>query len=366
MKILQTPIRFKPYIGGVENYVYELSKQLVRQGHKVKVICANEPQSKAHDQIDSIKINRLKYVGKIANTNITPFLPLKLLSEDFDVIHTHIPTPWSADLSAIISFLKRKKLIVTYHNDITGSGISKHISVLYNQTMLKFILKTAHKIIITQPKYLDYSPHLKKYRHKIIVIPAGVDTERFRPIKKIKKTKNTVGFLSVLDEYHRYKGLDYLLKAIAKAKVNVPDIKLIVGGSGALLPVYKKMAKDLAIEKNVKFLGCIPDNKLPEFYNRLDVFVLPSISAKQEGFGIVVLEALACKTPVITTNITAIAKDLKIQDHGIVIKPKDADELAKMIIKQLSKKSKSTSSTPITDQKYSWQNISMEIQKLYE
>ena len=63
MKILQTPVRFKPYIGGVENYVYELSKQLVRQGHEVKVICANESAPKAQDLIEGIEVNRLKYIG---------------------------------------------------------------------------------------------------------------------------------------------------------------------------------------------------------------------------------------------------------------------------------------------------------------
>ncbi len=363
MKILQTPVRFKPYIGGVENYVYELSKQLVRQGHEVKVICANEPPSKAQEQIESIEVNRLKYIGKIANTNITPYLPMKLLSEDYDVIHTHLPTPWSADWSAIISHLRRKKLVVTYHNDIAGKGVSKYIAKFYNLTMLKFVLKTAHKIIITQPKYLDYSPYLKKYKDKIVVIPVGVDTKRFKPMK-VKREPHTVGFLSVLDEYHRYKGLDYLLKAIALAKEKIPDIKLVVGGSGALLLEYKKMAKELGIEENVKFLGFIPDKKLPEFYNKLDVFVLPSTSSEQEGFGIVALEALACKTPVIMTEIMGISREIKKNSAGIVIKPKDMDELARMLIKLLSGKGKTIIPNPAL--KYSWGNISTKIQEVYD
>ncbi|MCK5698994.1 MAG: glycosyltransferase family 4 protein [Candidatus Aenigmarchaeota archaeon] len=367
MKILQTPVRFKPYIGGVENYVYELSKQLVRQGHEVKVICANEPTtSNAREQIDGIEVNRLKYIGKIANTNITLLLPLRLLSEEFDVIHTHLPTPWSADWSAIISFLRRKKLIVTYHNDIVGKGVSKYIARFYNQTMLKFIMGRAHKIIITQAKYLDYSPHLKKYKDKIVVIPVGVDTKRLKPMKKIKKSNNTVGFLSVLDEYHRYKGLDYLLKAIALAKEKIPGIKLVVGGSGALLLEYKKMAKDLGIEENVKFLGFIADERLAEFYNKLDVFVLPSTSYEQEGFGIVALEALACGTPVIITDITGISKEIKKNSVGIVIKPKDERVLAKMMIKLLSGKSKTMRDIPNAALKYSWCNISTKIQEAYD
>jgi len=362
MKILQTPVRFKPYIGGVENYVYELSKQLVRQGHEVKVICASEPPSRAQEQIDGIEVNRLKYIGKIANTNITLLLPVKLLSEEFDVIHTHLPTPWSADWSAIISFLRRKKQVVTYHNDIVGNGVSKYIAKFYNLTMLKFILKRAYKIIITQPKYLDYSPHLKKYKDKIVVIPVGVDTKRFKPMKKIKKSNNTVGFLSVLDEYHRYKGLEYLLKAIALAKEKIPGIKLVVGGSGALLLEYKKMAKELGIEENVKFSGFIPDERLAEFYNKLDVFVLPSISYEQEGFGIVALEALACGTPVITTNIAGIAQSLRKEKYPIfIVNPKVCDITKKMISVLNTPKSKKKIS-----QNYDWSNISDKICEIYE
>src|SRR5664280_2480803 len=97
MKIVQTPVRFYPFTGGVENYVYYMSKELVKLGHDVKVICANEPSSIKEEIVDGINIKRLHYITKIANTNITPGFPFALSSEDFDIIHTHIPTPWSAD-----------------------------------------------------------------------------------------------------------------------------------------------------------------------------------------------------------------------------------------------------------------------------
>ncbi len=363
MKILQTSARFKPYVGGVENYVYELSKQLVKQGHGVKVFCANEPtSSKAQEQIDGIEVNRLRYTGKIANTNITPMLPFKLLGDDYDVIHTHLPTPWSADWSAIISFLRRKKLVVTYHNDIVGRGFSKYIAKLYNMTLLQFVLKTAHKIIITQPKYLDYSPYLERYRDKIVVIPVGVDADRFKPIKGIKKNKNIVGFLSVLDEYHRYKGLDYLLRAIAQAKEKIPDIKLLVGGSGALLPEYKRMAKELGIAQNVEFLGFVPEDRLVEFYNKLDVFVLPSTSREQEGFGIVAVEALACGTPVIVTDVVGIGGSLRKDKHCSVTVNVNVCDISKKIRDVLNMPNAKNE----ISREYNWESISKNISDIYE
>lgn len=77
-------------------------------GHEVTVVCANEPPSPNEELLNGIRVKRLHYSGKIANTNVTWGLPLALNGEDFDVLHTHIPTPWSADWSALTSRLKKK------------------------------------------------------------------------------------------------------------------------------------------------------------------------------------------------------------------------------------------------------------------
>jgi glycosyltransferase involved in cell wall biosynthesis len=181
MKILQTPVRFYPYIGGVENYVYYLSQELVNLGHNVRVVCANEPPSPKKETIDGINIHRISYTGKIANTNLTLSLPFVLGQYQFDIMHTHIPTPWSADWSMMISKFRKKPLILSYYNDIIGNGFAGHVARFYNSTSLKLLLNTADKIIIIQEDYLNFSPFLKDYEDKVAVVPCGVDTEKFRP-----------------------------------------------------------------------------------------------------------------------------------------------------------------------------------------
>ena len=164
MRILQTPARYYPYTGGVENYCFSLSTELVRSGHDVTVLCANEPRLDGREKIRGVDVARLNYVGKIANTNITLTLSKELLKQDFDVLHTHLPTPWSADWSALVSLIKKKPLILTYHNDIIGEGFARYIAKVYNNTMLHFLMTKADSIIITQPKYLEFSPYLSRYR----------------------------------------------------------------------------------------------------------------------------------------------------------------------------------------------------------
>ena len=371
MKILQTPVRFYPFTGGVENYVYYLSRELVNSGNQVKVVCANEPDIESKQRVEGIEVERLPYMGKIANTNITTGLPGALSDGDYDIIHTHIPTPWSADWSAFYSNSKKKPLVVTYHNDIIGQGLASLVARIYNSVGLNYVLKTAAKIIITQPGYLQSSSHLAKYQDKIEVIPNGADVEKFQPIQASdNEDKSTIFFLSVLDEFHKYKGLDYLLEALKIVKNNVPDVKLIVGGKGVLLDHHQEMAASLGLKDNVEFAGFIPDEEIADYYSQASVFVLPSISSLQEGFGIVALEALACQTPVVTTDIVGVAQDLKQIKGGIVIPPRDTHKLADAITQILSdaqmQKEMGQRGRKLVQEKYTWKGVASSMEKVYK
>lgn len=397
MKILQTPVRFYPFIGGVENYVYYLSKELVDLGHEVEVICANQPSSKDTEVVHGVQVKRLPYFGRIANTNITPGLPFALSGEDYDIIHTHIPTPWSADWSALSSKIKNKPLVITYHNDIIGQGTAGYLARFYNSTALQLVLKRAERIIITQPDYLKSSPYLMDYQNKIEVIPNGVDVDKFHPKIVAGDSKdagngdnnndqnhddyedyedygdaeagNSIFFLSVLDEFHRYKGLDYLLKAFKIVKKEINDAKLTVGGRGSLLNYYKEMAASMGLTEDVEFAGYIQDDRLAEYYSKANVFVLPSVSSLQEGFGIVALEALACQTPVITTNIVGVAQDLEAVAAGRVVPPKNHLKLAEALIEILKDKEgqkvMGEKGRKLIEEKYTWKRVASSMEKLY-
>ena len=353
----------------MENYVHSLSRELVEMGHEVTVLCANEPKSKKDDVIDGIKVRRLPYIGKIANTNITPQLPLEILRDDFDIIHTHLPTPWSADWSAVVATVKRRPLVLTYCNDIVGDGRAKKIAQLYNHFNLKYLLKKASKTIIIQPNYLNTSLHLERYEKKVVAIPVGVDLERFKPLGT-STNGNTLFFLSVLDRFHRYKGLDYLLFALSMVAKEVPDVKLIVGGDGDLLGHYQRLSDSLNLGKCVEFLGYVPEEKVAYYYNRCDIFVLPSISTAQEGFGMVLLEAMACGKPVVCTEIVGVAAEVTKEGAGITVEPSNADELAKAISHILQNRSEALkmgkASRRLVEEKYGWKQVEKRVEEIYK
>lgn len=370
LKILQTPVRFYPNIGGVENHVYYLSKELVSKSVNVKVLCANEPKSSISD-VDGIKVERLGYPFKIANTNITLSLPFKILRSNFDIIHTHMPTPWSADISILIGKIMKKRSIITIHNDMDkASFISKIFTKIYLHTIFILSLCLVNKIIIVnkdwEKSFINTSGILKKYQNKITVLPNGVDTHIFKPLN-VKNKKNTVLFVSNLDKHHKFKGLDYLLEAIKIVKLTIPDIRLIIVGDGELKKIYMSKASALNITDYVDFIGEKKQIDLVKLYSSALIFVLPSIEI--EGFGIVAIEAMACKTPVIATEIVGVSKDIKKYDTGLVIKSRNSKALAKSIIKLVSDKKRAKemgkNGSDLVKGKYDWNLISKQVKQVY-
>jgi glycosyltransferase involved in cell wall biosynthesis len=362
MKILQTPVRLYA-AGGVESYVRSLSRSLVDLGHDISVICSDSLREADLDPRISVKA--LRSAGRIANTNITPMLPLALLREDFDLIHTHLPTPWSADWSAIACMAKRRPLVLTYHNDIVGEGYAGHLARLYNATAAGQLLRQASRILVARPRHV--SPRLKNYMDKVRFVPVGVDEKAF--CRKNAPWAGDIFFLSVLDEFHSYKGLDVLLKAMSSVKAEIADVKLVVGGAGSMLDHYRRVVHHLGLEENVSFQGRIPTEKLLDFYNGCRIFVLPSTSSEQEGFGIVPLEAMACSIPVVVTDITGVAEDVASKGAGIAVSPGDVQQLAKAITAILSDEQMASKmgsvGRSLIEEKYSWKKVAAQVERIY-
>lgn len=370
-QIIHTPVRFYPDIGGVNYHVLYLSKELVRLGHKVEIICADEPKSEI-DNIFGIKIKRLKTWFKITNTNICFSLPLEILKSKFDIIHTHMPTPWTSDCSIILSKLMGKKSVITIHNDMDKPDfIGKLITKIYLNSFFKISLYLVDRIIIVNPlwrkSFKSTRNILDNYKNKIVVIPNGVDTTLFRPLPNIKKERNSLLFVSILDKHHKFKGLDYLLTAVKIVKKKIPDIKLRVIGEGELKQYYIDIARDLGIEKNVDFLGKKKQEELPYYYNKASVFILPSTDT--EGFGISLLEAIACGIPVISTEMAGITDIIHKNNIGYIVPVRNSHILSEKITKLLENfknKKNLKCSNQIISNLFSWKNIVNDIIPVYQ
>jgi len=139
----------------------------------------------------------------------------------------------------------------------------------------------------------------KGYAGPMAIIPQfGVDPHLFSPVPRREEDRPfTVGFAGRLVEE---KGADLLLKAVA----GLPEVRLEILGSGPLRSYLERLAEELGLADRVAFLGTLPSPRMPAFYHRLDVLVLPSRSRSNwvEQFGRVLVEAMACGVPVVGSN----------------------------------------------------------------
>jgi glycosyltransferase involved in cell wall biosynthesis len=250
------------------------------------------------------------------------------MKEDFDLIHTHFPTPWSAEISLICAKLKKKPCILTYHNDVEKKGLLGVLTRIYNNTILKLVLRYVDKILVTQPRYINDSRILGKYREKVVIITNGI-SELPAEDHRLRE-KATLLFVGLLDKYHRYKGLGYLIEALSLLKMYWLDIRLEVIGKGELVEEYRDLAHRLELDDNICFHGYVDNQRLSEFYRSSTLFVLPSIDL-HEGFGIVLLEAMAHGLPVITTEVIGLADEIRDRNAGYIVPPRDPTSIAEAV-----------------------------------
>jgi len=360
------PVESGYHIGGVERHVYNLSIELTKLNHKVTIITTQSPNYNCLSDVVGLDIIRVPIDFRIYSSPVSLSI-LNLTLEEFDVIHAHTPVPLIADLVAVKNLKERKPFVLTYHNDVNKEGLfGKFIAMVYNCSFGSLLLKHSDVIITTTKSYALHSRQLRKYLHKVTVIPNGVDTKRFHPKLDKNKIREKYGIdkdakiVLFVGRLEAYKGCEYLLSAFSIIARKVKNVYLILVGRGPLESSLKETAIKLGIKKRVFFAKYVRDEELPYYYAACDVFVLPSIS-EHEGFGIVQLEALACGKPVITTNIPGV-KEVDAKELATIhIPPKDERSLAEAILAVLKNEKLAIkmgrNGRKLVEEKYSWQKV---------
>lgn len=158
---------------------------------------------------------------------------------------------------------------------------------------------------------------------KITPIPLGIDREKFKPLAEAKKSPNARFFL-YLGRHDPHKNLSRIIAAFAQFRYK-KEYQLWIAGQrdSRYTPPLKKQAKQLGIENRVKFLDYVAEEELPKLLNQAEALLFPSL---WEGFGFPVLEAMACGTPVITSNVSSLPE--VAGDAALLVNPTDVKEIA--------------------------------------
>ena len=223
------------------------------------------------------------------------------------------------------------------------SGVSVTIISLhdnYNKDM-RLERRIANKILSKfTDKMIAVSESIKRdiikydgiYPSKILVIPNGIDTERFKPegifadLRKefsIQERDTVIGFIGRIVPA---KGLEYLIDAFSYLKEDFKNIKLLIIGEGNLVERLREQAKEKKLDDSIIFPGGRRD--IPDILACINIFVMPSIA---EGLPNALLEAMAMGKPIVATMIGGIPEVIKNGFNGLLVPPRDPASLATAI-----------------------------------
>jgi len=326
MKILHLYKDYTPVLGGIENHIRVLAEGQARRGHDVTVLAANRGWRTSIDMVGGVRVVLVPRLGTIASTPICPSLLRWLPRLEADITHLHFPHPPGEVAHLLMG--RTAGMVITYHADIVRQ---RYLLRLY-EPLLGRVLKRANRILVTSPAYVDSSRYLRAVRDSCVVVPIGIDVERFRerggePRASLRARWGLAPDRPVavfVGRLRYYKGLGYLLRALPL----VPDLHLLLVGGGPLSESTRALAEALGVASRVVFTGDVADSDLPACYACGDLFVLPS-HTRAEAFGTSIVEAMAAGLPVISTEIQTGTSWVN-QDGvtGLVIPPCDSGAIA--------------------------------------
>lgn len=328
IKILQVNKFYYPWIGGVEKVVQDLSEGLKEQADITVLAC--HPKGKlSKENIFGVNVVKAGSFGKYFSMpiSISFFSCFKRLSKENDVICIHMPFPL-ADLASLF-FGKNKKILLWWHSDVVKQ---KKLMLIY-RPLLMWMLKRADAIIVATEGHIKGSKYLKEFQDKCKIIPFGIDLKKYpEQNKKIltsllyKKSHKKVLFVGRLVYY---KGIDVMIESFR----NVSGCELFIVGDGVLRDSLKEKTEKYSLHNIVHFMGKLSDNELKAAFADCDIFVLPSVE-NSEAFGLVQLEAMAYKKPVINTSLNTGVPFVSLDGvTGFTVKPGDSNSLSDAIQK---------------------------------
>jgi glycosyltransferase involved in cell wall biosynthesis len=330
LKILFIAAHFLPSLGGVENYVFNVALGLQRiYDAEVVVVTANVHGNKEKvEDYCGIKVYRLPAMVRLSNTPINPlwYFSLKRIIrvEKPDIINSHQPVMFMGDMAALVA--GKVPFVLTYH---AGTMKKEELPIdivisFYEKFILPLTAKKAVKIICVSKFVRDTL--LKKYASKTTIISPGVNISLYKPDPRVKREENLVLFIARYKKMYRMKGLYYLIEAIQMLQ-------------GVRLHIVGEIEESNA--KNIEYVGVKQGQELVEEMQTASLMVLPSL-ANMESFGMVLIEAMACQTPVVGTKIGGIPEVINDGIDGFTVAPQDRNALALAISKILSDKELAT------------------------
>ncbi|MDB9317484.1 glycosyltransferase family 4 protein [Nodularia spumigena] len=323
--------------GGLERYIYELTHNLAANQDKIELCGVGLPETELNvpikltnladpDQRIWQRMGSIRHKFKKTRVSKPDAINLHFALYSFpilDLLPKGVPItfnfhgPWAAETqeetvnNQVSLFLKRRLIEQS----------------TYNRCDRFIVLSKAFGNILHQQYQIPWS--------RIHIIPGGVNLQWFQANLSRQAARKQLDWpenrriLFTSRRLVQRVGIDKLLQALAIIKPQVPDVWLAIAGRGHLQATLQKQVKELGLEDNVKFLGFLPDAQLPLAYQAAELTVMPSQSF--EGFGLAIIESLACGTPVLCTPIGGMPEILASFSPDLITNSAEASAIAEKL-----------------------------------
>ncbi len=322
LKVLHIGKFYPPHAGGMESHLEALCGELKRTVELEVLVAASDEGRTSEEILDGVPVTRLAKLFNVRSAPVCPQMVRRIRESNADIVHIHLPNP-----GAILAYLAsghRGRLVFTYHSDV----IRQRVLNRFFDPILRYALHRADAIIVSSQNYIDSSDVLPLFRDKCRVVPFGIPLEPFQNPDRaeVEQLRRLYGPRVVLGvgRLVYYKGFEHLVEAM-----QFVDGQLVIVGSGPLHSALEKQAENAGVKDRVTFLTDVKD--VSPYYHAADVFALPSV-ARSEAFGIVQLEAMACRKPVVNTNLNSGVPFVSLDGvSGLTVPPADAKALGQAI-----------------------------------
>lgn len=338
MKIALFSETFFPQTNGVSTSLDLFTRELIRQGHEVEIFTSKDKRPYTYE---AAIVHRFKSITFKPYPDFSlPVFPVTskgiVKKGNFDIIHSN--SPFSMGWAAIYSAKAAKiPLVSTFHTPldeytpyIFGKGpklnyLGKKMTWTYCRKHYK-----ASKAIITPSEAVKQLLTEKGFKQRMEVIPTGVELDRFDSVKMKRPIKGKyilhTGRISI------EKRVDTVVKAFPLILEKHPDINLVITSEGPTKKKMIKLAEELGISNNVQFTGFLPWDELVNYYSFAECAILASGAETQ---GLVMLEEMACYTPVVAADFLAIPETVRNGYNGYLFELGNHQQLADNVTKIL-------------------------------
>lgn len=367
--------------GGAESYVEQIAQRLHKQGETVTVVTSTHNDSL--DKSYPFKIIRLPALFSIGEYSFWKGLGNILKKEKFDIVHINSYGYFHSDYAA---FLKKKfnyKLVMTSHG---FHGIELHLlkknkiinksssfdffRSFYDKHIGKKTISNSDRLIALSKRDIEFYKQMNIEESKIIPIPLGIKNSFFLPAKedpqKMRSILKADPILLSVGEFSWIKAKALAINAMPLILKEKPNAKLFfIGKDRTELHTLKGLCHKLGVEKSVSFLGFKEDDDLISYMHASDLLLHTSLA---EGLSTVLLEAMACGLPFITTPAGGNGILVKESGAGVTIPFEDENALARTVLELIEDKDRLktlASNGHMYSQDMQWDKIYEKIANVY-